>query len=1601
LDGNKNPVADLGINGLNSSDVIIHGNQISNVQEGILVQDIADFSGGVFAPPWSIGNTNVIVNATQQGLDFEVAATDTQSFNIVGTTGGHDLLIGGAGDDTFTYNVDFAHNGTQTSIGGGGTDTEIVNGTTTATTFNINAINNGGTTELGIHVESGTAPGNAVLATLANSQVTTSEIEEIVLNLSNAGDKVIVNGDLSGTGVATHTITINGGTGNDTVDLSQQKSDEDVVFTGGGGTDTVDLGFALAASTLTPIFGANHTLTGVAVSHTAADGATVTDTFTNVQSFAFSDKTVSLNGPNGLFTPTLQVTDASGAEDRAIPLSISAALSAIADPNAAISLTISGIPADATLSNTAQGTLTVTPGATTGSITFDATQLANHVLDGLTITPKAADEPSFALHVTATAADGTATLGSASHDLNVTVLPPITLQAVHATGTDDAVFDLVPTVNDPGATLESVAIIGIPVNINTNTTPFEFIDSNGTVIPIDNFGLVKGSGTNDNVGSVTLFGTELQTVLAGGLQLVELGGNGQPVSLDGLTFPLTLNVTASDNDSPNDNGASLQLSSTFVLQNNTAIADAPVLATKNATGTATLPISLPVTALIEADPDQTVTITVSGVPTGVTLNHGTPVTDPITGLTTYSNISPSDLATLTVTSDGTTTADQHFDLTFNATASEGTTTATATPATLHVDIVVATEAAPALSATAAAANVNEDGTVALQIIAAPADDAVVTVSGLTDANGNIIATLNHGTPSIDGGTVTLQQADLAGLTLHAADGDEPAIDLTVTATTPTSGTAGAATAPIHLTVNAVPETPTVTVSSPTVVVDGAGNKSVGVNEGGTVALTIKPIFESGQTEGDTTNTVTISGIKGTGATFVDVDPVSGATHSVGTLSQDGNSVTLQQADLNGLALQAPNTTETINLHVTATASEGGSSAPSAAANIAVNVAAATLQLQQLPGDEAAFNIIPTLASGATLEQVTISGFPDNILTSSTSFVLTAANGTAIPINAGGLVGVATLNFDPAFGPTVPLSTLNGLQLNLGENSPLALTVTAISTAGGSASNTFTLETIPTAETPVFTLPGTTVQVTAQSTTPTVLNVTAVSEQDPVTLDVSGLPSDATLLLDTHNASGPDTITNLVPDTNGVIHLTAAQVASLGQGTQLVLTSSFSPPDSSTTKENFSLVLDATATDGTTSASAEAKLPVQVNFNTLATINSAAAVNTSVDEGKAVGLNISVGPLGDTIVISNLGTATLNHGTVNSDGSVTLTENQLSGLTLTAGDDDTVTTINPNVVVTSPSGDSTASATFSVTVNPVPEKPTVTVSAPNASVDPTTGNVDVNENGRIALNITPNFESDSDATNRITISNLGGATLDNTLHNVPTIVNGAVTLTQAQLQGLTLIGPDTPINSFGNGETLNLAVTATSIEGAGSAVTSNAALLNVNVAPLVVQGVQTHTDDGTTKFTVTPTPSSDTDATLQSFSVIGIPVNVNNNTTPFEVLDSNGTAIPLNGFNLAPGGGTNFNLGSVTISGPELQTVLAGGLQLVELNGNSQPISLEGRVFNLRLSASSSDVGTDGNVDSFGAQSSLTLGIAETPTLTTSGVSGTQGAAIALPISARQ
>ena len=92
------------------------------------------------------------------------------------------------------------------------------------------------------------------------------------------------------------------------------------------------------------------------------------------------------------------ITPASGDEDTPIALSISPALTDT-DGSETLSVTISGIPAGSSLSNTAGDTLTINAGSIT---------LAPEQLVGLSITPPSNIYGDFTLTVIATATDGVA-----------------------------------------------------------------------------------------------------------------------------------------------------------------------------------------------------------------------------------------------------------------------------------------------------------------------------------------------------------------------------------------------------------------------------------------------------------------------------------------------------------------------------------------------------------------------------------------------------------------------------------------------------------------------------------------------------------------------------------------------------------------------------------------------------------------------------------------------------------------------------------------------------------------------------------------------------------------------------------------------------------------------------------------------------------------------------------------------------------------------------------------------------------------------------------------------------------------------------------------
>jgi hypothetical protein len=192
-------------------------------------------------------------------------------------------------------------------------------------------------------------------------------------------------------------------------------------------------------------------------------------------------------------------------------------------------------------------------------------------------------------------------------------------------------------------------------------------------------------------------------------------------------------------------------------------------------------------------------VTITGVPAGVTLSAGTHNANGSWTLT------PAQLAGLTLTSDG---EMQHFNLTVTATTVDGGDAATAasTSGSFTVNVTPVADApmltigASGLSATVSG---NEETAIALPIQAALGEvdaDAVlsVTITGVPTG-----VTLSAGTHNADG-SWTLTPAQLSGLTL-TGDGEVQNFNLTVTATTVDGGDAAtAASTSGSFTVNVTP-----------------------------------------------------------------------------------------------------------------------------------------------------------------------------------------------------------------------------------------------------------------------------------------------------------------------------------------------------------------------------------------------------------------------------------------------------------------------------------------------------------------------------------------------------------------------------------------------------------------------------------------------------------------------------------------------------------------------------------------------------------------------------------------------------------------------------
>ncbi|MCB1490547.1 MAG: tandem-95 repeat protein, partial [Rhodobiaceae bacterium] len=258
-------------------------------------------AGSFFDETGANGSYNLSgLTVVQNGGQFSELDGTTKADAITGTnandqiTGfeGDDIINAGAGNDTIIYRVgdgqDIIDGGTEGPLP---TDADLLiidnAGSPTATTFTVSQ--SGGTVLID-------TDGN-----FANAEITATEIEDIQINLGDGGDNVVFATPLTGTSLHTNTITVEGGSGSDSVDASAIDASlpVDIVFNGNGGDDTFTTGagddvFVGGADNDTFIYGGNFadaTISGSGATLTVS-GAYGTDSVTGAEQIKFADTTV-------------------------------------------------------------------------------------------------------------------------------------------------------------------------------------------------------------------------------------------------------------------------------------------------------------------------------------------------------------------------------------------------------------------------------------------------------------------------------------------------------------------------------------------------------------------------------------------------------------------------------------------------------------------------------------------------------------------------------------------------------------------------------------------------------------------------------------------------------------------------------------------------------------------------------------------------------------------------------------------------------------------------------------------------------------------------------------------------------------------------------------------------------------------------------------------------------------------------------------------------------------------------------------------------------------------------------------------------------------
>ena len=885
----------------------------------------------------------------------------------------------------------------------------------------------------------------------------------------------------------------------------------------------------------------------------------------------------------------------------------------------------------------------------------------------------------------------------------------------------------------------------------------------------------------------------------------------------------------------------------------------PTLGVHDVSGSEDKPITLGIAdALSNSDLRTSLgNLTITGVPAGAVLSAGIHNADGSWTLTA------AQLTGLTLTSDGEV---QHFTLTVAGTTIDSSITKTST-ATFHVDVTPVADA-PVLTVGASQFSAREDTSIALGIKAALSEvdaDAVltnVTISGFPP--GVSLSDANHDKLNIVNGSITLTQAELDGLSI-TSDGEVQQFELNVTVATVDSGATATSTATISVSITPVADTPTLTLGNglpPLLALnEGVPNKAVVISplsatasglEDKPIALAIKAAL--GEVDADAVLSVTISDIP------------AGVTLSAGTLNADG-SVTLTPAQLAGLTLTGDGEAQHFNLTVTATTVDGGDTATSASLSGTYHIDVTPVADAPLVGFTNPPVTVSADANGNLVgaDQVAIDGdggivafhtrgavlnfnglndeiFVKNLETGTLTLASSDANGNPavhtignanfaaanlqVTIDGDGQLVAFQSNATNLVTTTKPLGdneifvknlTTGAVTLASTDASGTPLLGSSIEAAISADGKTVTFESGPdSSSTQVFQknlVTGALTLVSADAGG----NAANAFEPQSELLAVSSdgrfvaFESRATNL-DTHATDGKLQI--FIKDTQtGVVKLASSDVNGNEAIDAKSLASSFADGVSISADGRF-VAFVSNATNLTANAT-DGKLEIFVKDTQTGAVTLASADANGV-EGNAQSFSPSIS--GDGRFVTFVTSAANLLGRPSSVGPFEIVTKDLqTGAVSIVSQDPSGALGNSSSIVPEVSADGRI-------VVGVTNASNLGGSA-SASQAFTTHAVFGVEDKPIAILLpAPQpAEADKDATLTLSLSGIpAGVTLDNASHSIPTIVKGSVTLTPAQLDGLTLTS---------NGEIRSFDLTATATTNDSGSTASTSSVLHVDVAPV--------------------------------------------------------------------------------------------------------------------------------------------------------------------------